>query len=173
MKTRFVLLTLLSLIPAASPALAADRAMSKQLMMLMRADEFVTGMMRQGVRALKTEAGLTDAQVACSFGVPHSEFSDVVTTAISEGLSDEELAAALTFFRSPAGAHYVQALAAVARGERPPDSQTEEDSARIQAFSNTSAGDKLLKQRIFGTATVVTEKMAQVRVETLENCGKR
>ena len=68
-----------------------------------RADEVVAGAMKTGLRNNRTGISLTDAQVACLNAVPHSQFSDVVTKALAEGLTNEEVMAAITFYRTPAG----------------------------------------------------------------------
>src|SRR5690349_332451 len=108
MSSRIALSVLVSLMTATG--LAADTAKAKQLMTLMRADEVVAGAMKTGLRNNKTGIGLTDAQLACLNAVPHSEFSDVVTKALAEGLTNEEIAAAITFYRTPAGTNYVKSI---------------------------------------------------------------
>jgi hypothetical protein len=84
----------------------------------MRADEVVAGAMKTGLRNNKTGISLSDAQLACLNAVPTSEFSDVVTAASAQGLSDQELAAAITFYRTPAGARYAKSIVSHHAGPR-------------------------------------------------------
>jgi hypothetical protein len=159
MKAEIAMLVGLALISATLPAQAADQARSRELVSLMKADEFAVGAMKYGLRRKQAEAGLTDAQLACVETIPASEFTKVVATAISEGMSDEEVAAAIAFYCTATGSRYVEL--------------SEDDIAKIQAFAATPAGDKLLKQGITGTSDVVSQKMAQVSGDTIENCGKK
>ena len=117
MKSRYTLLFLALVLAPAVPA--ADAVKAKQLMTLMRADEVVAGAMKTGLKNKKTGIGLSDAQVACLDAVPASAFSQVVTTALAEGLSDAELAAAITFYRTPAGANYARSIVALMQGAAP------------------------------------------------------
>src|SRR5262245_6082997 len=103
MKQRFTLVILAMLASAAPGVRASDAVRARELMTLMRADEIVAGAMKSSLRSKQSGLGLTDAQIACLNAVPHSEFSDVVTQSLAEGLGDDELADAIAFYRSPAG----------------------------------------------------------------------
>ncbi len=173
MKIEIVMLVGLALISTALPAQAADQARSRELMSLMKADEFAVGAMKYGLRRKQAEAGLTDAQLACVETIPTSEFTNVVATAISEGMSDEEVTAAIAFYRTPTGSRYVASTMARLQRKEALPALSEDDIAKIQAFAATPAGDKLLKQGITGTSDAVSQKMAQVSGDTIENCGKK
>ena len=150
---------------------AADMAKAKQLMTLMRADEVVAGAMKTGLRNDKSGIALTDAQVACLNAVPHSKFSDVVTQALAEGLTNDEVTAAISFYRTPAGANYVKSIVALMKGT-PAGSLSNEDSTRVHEFANSPVGDKLLKRALVPNSNVVADRMAQVSADAIENCGK-
>lgn len=163
----------LSIMLTASPwAQGSDAARAKELMTLMRADEFAAGVLRSGMKRKQAQAGLTDAQIACVNAVPHSEFSEAVTTALAENLSDEELATAIAFFRAPAGTRYVKSLVALMQGTNPAERMTGDDVARFEEFRATSAGEKLLKQGLMSSAEVVTNRMAELSINAIDNCGK-
>jgi hypothetical protein len=170
MKSKIALLILTWL--SASAALAGDAAKAKQLMTLMRADEVVAGAMKTGLRNNKTGINLSDAQLACLNAVPKSEFSDVVTAALAQGLSNEELAAAITFYRTPAGARYAKSIVAITQATRLDVPLTDAEAASVREFAATPAGDKLLKKALIPNSNVVADKMAQVSGDAIENCGK-
>jgi len=170
MKSNIALLILTWL--TASAALAGDAAKAKQLMTLMRADEVVAGAMKTGLRNNKTGINLSDAQLACLNAVPKSEFSDVVTAALAQGLSNEELAAAITFYRTPAGARYAKSIVAITQATRLDVPLTDAEAASVREFAATPAGDKLLKKALIPNSNVVADKMAQVSGDAIENCGK-
>jgi hypothetical protein len=171
MKQTFACLAVAALLTT-SAADAADPVKAKQLMTLMRADEVVAGAMKSGLRSKKNEIGLTDAQIACLNAVPHSEFSDAVTTALAEGLSDDEIAAAITFYRTPAGITYVKSIVALMQGTRPAESLDDEGASRVREFASSPAGDKLLKRALIPNSNVVADKMAEVSANAIESCGK-
>jgi hypothetical protein len=171
MKPRFSLVVLGSLL-AAPLVHAGDPVKAKQLMTLMRADEVVANAMKTGLRSKKAEIGLTDAQIACLNAVPHSEFSDVVTTAIADGLNDEELAAALTFYRTPAGTDYVKSIVTLMQGGARPPPLSDADATSVRDFANSPTGDKLLKKALIPNSNVVADKMAEVSANAIEDCGK-
>lgn len=170
MKSRYTLLFLALVLAPAVPA--ADAVKAKQLMTLMRADEVVAGAMKTGLKNKKTGIGLSDAQVACLDAVPASAFSQVVTTALAEGLSDAELAAAITFYRTPAGANYAKSIVALMQGAAPVQPLSNDDAARVREFAASPAGDKLLKKALIPNSNVVADRMAQVSGDAIENCGK-
>jgi hypothetical protein len=170
MKSKIALLILTWL--SASAALAGDAAKAKQLMTLMRADEVVAGAMKTGLRNNKTGINLSDAQLACLNAVPKSEFSDVVTAALAQGLSNQELAAAITFYRTPAGARYAKSIVAITQATRLDVPLTDAEAASVREFAATPAGDKLLKKALIPNSNVVADKMAQVSGDAIENCGK-
>jgi len=170
MKSKIALLILTWL--SASAALAGDAAKAKQLMTLMRDDEVVAGAMKTGLRNNKTGINLSDAQLACLNAVPKSEFSDVVTAALAQGLSNEELAAAITFYRTPAGARYAKSIVAITQATRLDVPLTDAEAASVREFAATPAGDKLLKKALIPNSNVVADKMAQVSGDAIENCGK-
>ena len=138
MKSNIALLILTWL--TASAALAGDAAKAKQLMTLMRADEVVAGAMKTGLRNNKTGINLSDAQLACLNAVPKSEFSDVVTAALAQGLSNQELAAAITFYRTPAGARYAKSIVAITQATRLDVPLTDAEAASVREFAATPAG---------------------------------
>jgi hypothetical protein len=170
MTTRLAALALLALLPAVAVH-SGDAAKARQLMTLMRADEVVAAAMKTGLRNKKTGLALSDAQLDCLDAVPPSAFSDAVTMALAEGLSDEELAAATTFYRTPAGAHYAKSILALTR-ETTAEPLGEEDAARVREFAASAPGDKLLKKALIPNSNVVADKMAQVSGDAIENCGK-
>jgi hypothetical protein len=171
MKQRAALVILASLV-SATAARAGDAVRARELMTLMRADEVVAGAMKSSLRSRKSGLGLSDAQVACLNAVPHSEFSDVVTQALAEGLGDEELADAIAFYRSPAGMRYVKSLVATMQGTQPAEKLNDDDAARVRDFASTPLGDKLLKQALIPNSNAVADKMAEVSAGAIENCGK-
>ena len=111
----------------------------RELMSLTKADEFAVGAMKYGLRRKQAEAGLTDAHLACFETISPSEFTNVVATAISEGMSDEEVTAAIALYRTPAGSRYVEHHGEVAAERRPPP-LSEDDIAKIQAFAGLPPG---------------------------------
>jgi hypothetical protein len=171
MKPKYALLALAILLTAPA-AHSADAVKGKQLMSLMRADEVVAGAMKAGLKNKKTGIGLSDAQVACLDAVPHSAFSQVVTTALAQGLTDAELDAAIAFYRTPAGANYARSIVALVQGTTPPQSLSDDDAARVREFASSPAGDKLLKKALIPNSNVVADKMAQVSGDAIEHCGK-
>ena len=170
MNSRIALSVLVSLL-AATTGHAADTAKAKQLMTLMRADEVVAGAMKTGLRNNRTGISLTDAQVACLNAVPHSQFSDVVTKTLAEGLTNEEIMAAITFYRTPAGANYVKSIVALMQGTRA-ETLSNDDATQVREFASSPVGDKLLKKALIPNSNVVADKMAQVSADAIENCGK-
>lgn len=170
MKSRYTLLLLAVVLAPAVPA--ADAVKAKQLMTLMRADEVVAGAMKTGLKNKKTGIGLSDAQVACLDAVPSSAFSQVVTTALADGLSDAELADAITFYRTPAGANYAKSIVALMQGAAPVQPLSNDDAARVREFAGSPAGNKLLKKALIPNSNVVADRMAQVSGDAIENCGK-
>jgi hypothetical protein len=170
MNPRYALLvlTFVSLPPVAH---GGDAFKARQLMTLMRADEVVAGAMKAGLKNKKTGLGLSDAQVACLDAVPSSAFSQVVTTALAQGLSDPELAAAIAFYRTPAGANYARSIVALMQGTSPVPLGND-DAARVREFASSPAGDKLLKKALIPNSNVVADRMAQVSGDAIENCGK-
>jgi hypothetical protein len=170
MNTRFALLILTWL--TASAVLAGDAAKAKQLMTLMRADEVVAGAMKTGLRNNKTGINLSDAQLACLNAVPKSEFSNVVTTALADGLSNEELLAAIKFYRTPAGANYAKSIVTLMQGTGQTLPLSDADAASVREFADSPVGDKLLKKALIPNSNVVADQMAQVSAAAIENCGK-
>jgi hypothetical protein len=171
MKTAIAMLVGLALISTALPAQAADQARSRELMSLMKADEIAVGAMKYGLRRKQAEAGLSNAQLDCVDTLSPTQFTDAVTTAIADGLTDEEVSAAMAFYRTPAGSRFVEFSVARMSGKSAPQ-LNEDDLAKVREFAATPAGTKLLKQNLPGTADVVTNKMAQLTGDTIENCGK-
>lgn len=167
---RFALSVLATLLTAAASH-AADIAKAKQLMTLMRADEVVAGAMKTGLRNNKTGISLSDAQLACLNAVPHSEFSDVVTKALAEGLTNDEVAAAITFYRTPAGTHYVKTIVALMQGT-PVEALGNDEATQVREFASSPVGDKLLKKALIPNSNVVADKMAQVSGDAIEKCAK-
>jgi hypothetical protein len=165
-------LLMLALLLAAPAVHAADAAKAKQLMTLMRADEVVAGAMKTGLKNKKTGIGLSDAQVACLDAVPPSAFSQVVTTALAQGLTDTDLAAAIAFYRTPAGANYARSIVALMQGTGSAPALSDDDAARVREFASSPAGDKLLKKALIPNSNVVADRMAQVSGDAIENCGK-
>lgn len=172
MNSRLSFAALLALVAALATAHAGDAVKAKELMTLMRADEVVAGAMKSSLRSQKSGLGLTDAQIACLDAVPHSEFSDAVTAALADGLSNEELAVAIAFYRTPAGMKYVKSLVALMQGTRPAESMSDEDAASVREFADSPIGDKLLKRALIPNSNVVADKMAAVSASAMENCGK-
>ena len=170
MKQRFALAILVSLVSATSAVRAGDAVRAKELMTLMRADEVVAGAMKSSLRSKQSGLGLSDAQIACLNAVPHSEFSDVVTKALADGLGDAELADAIAFYRSPAGIRYVKSLVALMQGTRPAEPLGDDDAARVRGFADSALGNKLLKQALIPNSNVVADKMAEVSANAIENC---
>lgn len=170
MNPRIALLALLA--PLAPAVHAGDAVKAKQLMTLMRADEVVAGAMKTGLRNNKTGINLSDAQIACLNAVPHSEFSNVVTTALADGLSTEELAAAITFYRTPAGANYAKSIVTLVQRSGQPLPLSDADAAAVREFADSPVGDKLLKKALIPNSNVVADRMAQVSADAIENCGK-
>jgi hypothetical protein len=170
LKPEIPLLALLSLL--ASAVYAGDAVKAKQLMTLMRADEVVAGAMKTGLRNNKTGINLSDAQLACLDAVPHSEFSSVVTTALADGLSNEELAAAITFYKTPAGANYAKSIVTLMQGAGQPLPLSDADAASVREFADSPVGDKLLKKALIPNSNVVADRMAQVSADAIENCFK-
>jgi hypothetical protein len=170
MKRRFSLLALLPLLSAAVHA--GDTVKARQLMTLMHADEVVAGAMKTGLRNNRTGINLSDAQLACLNAVPHSQFSDVVTTALAKGLNDQELAAAIDFYRTPAGTHYAKSIVALMQGTGRPPPLSDADAASVREFADGPVGDKLLKKALIPNSNVVADKMAQVSADAIESCGK-
>ena len=168
-RNALLVVALLLTAPAAS---AGDAAKAKQLMTLMRADEVVAGAMKTGLKNKKTGIGLSDAQVACLDAVPPSAFSQVVTTALAEGLSDAELAAAITFYRTAAGANYAKSIVALMQGTAPAQPLSDDDAAQVREFASSPAGDRLLKKALIPNSNVVADRMAQVSGDAIEKCGK-
>jgi hypothetical protein len=171
MKQRFAFVILASLL-SISAVRAGDAVRAKELMTLMRADEVVASAMKSSLRGKQSGIGLTDAQIACLNAVPHSDFSDVVTQALAEGLGDEELADAIAFYRSPAGIRYVKSLVAIMQGTRPAEPLGDDDAARVRDFADTALGNKLLKQALIPNSNAVADKMAEVSANAIENCGQ-
>jgi hypothetical protein len=171
MNPRYALLAL-ALVLTAPAAPAGDAVKAKQLMTLMRADEVVAGAMKTGLKNKKTGIGLSDAQVACLDAVPASEFSQVVTTALAEGLNDAELAAAIAFYRTPAGANYAKSIVTFMQRAGPTPPLSNDDATRVREFAASPAGDKLLKKALIPNSNVVADRMAQVSGDAIENCGK-
>jgi hypothetical protein len=167
MKTAIAMLVGLALISTALPAQAADLARSRELMSLMKADEIAVGAMKYGLRRKQAEAGLSNAQLDCVDTLSPTQFTD----AIADGLTDEEVSAAMAFYRTPAGSRFVEFSVARMSGKSAPQ-LNEDDLAKVREFAATPAGTKLLKQNLPGTADVVTNKMAQLTGDTIENCGK-
>jgi hypothetical protein len=165
-------LSTLALLLLAPNVHAGDPVKAKQLMTLMRADEVVAGAMKTGLRNNKTGINLTDAQLACLNAVPHSQFSDVVTTALADGLSDDELAAAIAFYRTPAGTNYAKAIVTLMQGTSQPAPLSDADAASVREFADGPVGDKLLKKALIPNSNVVADKMAQVSADAIESCGK-
>lgn len=166
------LLALVSLASANLAAHAGDAAKARQLMTLMRADEVIAGAMKTGLRNNKTGINLSDAQTACLDAVPPSAFSDAVTTALAEGLSNEELVSAIAFYRTPAGANYVKSIVALTKDTGQPLALSDADAESVRGFASTAAGDKLLKKALIPNSNVVADRMAQVSGDAIENCGK-
>jgi hypothetical protein len=166
------LLLILASCASTSAVLAGDAVKAKELMTLMRADEVVAGAMKSSLRIRKDEVGLTDAQLACVNAVRPAEFSDAVTAALAQGLSDAELAAAIAFYRTPAGARYVKSLVPIMQGAGQAEALTDEDAARVHEFASTPTGTRLLKQALIPNSNVVADRMAQVSADAVENCGK-
>ena len=167
-----LLVLVLALLLPAPPGYTADAARAKQLMTLMRADEVVAGAMKTGLKNKKTGIGLSDAQVACLDAVPSSAFSQVVTAALAEGLTDTDLAAAIAFYRTPAGTNYAKSIVALMQGTASAPQLSDDDAARVREFASSPAGEKLLKKALIPNSNVVADKMAQVSGDAIENCGK-
>lgn len=96
----------------------------------------------------------------CVQSLDDSTFDNVFNTALVENLSTLELQATNEFFGSPVGQKYakqglMQLYAQV--GEQPPEpmpSFSDHEYKRLEAFSRTSAGSKLMVQRVLESPTV-------------------
>lgn len=170
MKPRAPLLAVLSLLMPA--VYAGDAVKARQLMTLMRADEVMAAAMKSGLRNTRTGIDLSIAQLACLNAVPHSQFSNAVTTALAEGLSNAELDAAIRFYRTPAGGNYAKSIVTVVQGSAQPLPLNDADAASVREFADSPVGDKLLKKALIPNSNVVADRMAQVSADAIENCGK-
>jgi hypothetical protein len=151
---------------------AGDAVKARQLMTLMRADEVVAGAMKSGLANGKTGVGLSIAQIGCLNAVPPAEFSDAVTKAIADGLSNQELAAALAFYRTAAGANYVKSIVALTQANVRPVPLNDADAASVRDFAASPAGDKLLRQAMIPNSDVVADRMAEVSTRAIETCAR-
>jgi hypothetical protein len=107
--------------------------------------------------------------LGCLDRVARHHFTAIYVDAASSSLTAEELSAATTFFESPTGRKLVamgvyglQSLRQRAPIEKQPElSDAERDE--IVAFGRTSAGHKLLIQKVLGTPPVSQALLARAR----------
>lgn len=152
-----------------APAHAADPAKAKELMSLSNTHGFVAGTIKYGMRRKQEAAGLTDAQLACVDTISPARFADVVTAEIAARLSDAEIAAGIEFYRTPSAQKMVTFVAARLNGESVDNPYNAADVENIEKFMASPAGTKLAA---VGQSESVTQKMADVTGDTIENCGK-
>jgi hypothetical protein len=151
---------------------AADESKARELMSIMKADEFAARAMKAITLESQAEDGMTDAQVACIETVRASNFSDAVVRALSLGLDDAEALSAIAFYRTSTGRKLLNMLDAESFGTDLKEPLTAEDKAAIKQFLATSAGDKLVKKGIAVTSPVVTNRMKELSQLKLATCGK-
>ena len=154
------------------PVQAADEARARELMTLMRGDEFAAGAMKVITRQSQAEDRLTDAQVACVDAVDPSQLTDAVVEAFAKGLDNAEADTAIAFFRSSAGVKLMNLLNNKAFGAELKEPLTPEDNDAVRRFRATSAGNKILNEGIMVTATPVAKRSVALVRETVANCGK-
>ena len=165
-------LYLLGAICVGTPVHAADEAKARELMTLMRADEFAAGAMKSITHQSQAEDGLTEAQVACVDAIKGSQLTDVVVQGLAQSLDAAEADAAIAFFRTPSGAKLMSLLNSKAFGTEMKESLTQADKDAIKAFVATPAGDKIMNQGVMVTSPVITKRMEALSKETVANCGK-
>jgi hypothetical protein len=172
MNTRLLPIMTLVLTTLAAPAFCADMTRARELVTLTSSHEFAAGALKLSLRRNQPKDGFTDAQLKCIDAIPSTRFVEPVTTALAEGLSDEELATAFEFYRSPAGKKLLLVMKANLRGEPQPVEISAADDARIKKFEATSAGNKLLVQAIAVSSGVVSTASMHASIEAIENCPK-
>ena len=153
-------------------AQAADEAKARELVKLMRGDEFAAGAMKAITHQSQAEDKLTDAQVACVDAVEASELTEAVVQAFAEGLDNAEADVAIEFFRSSAGAKLMNQLNNKAFGAEMKEPLTPDDKEAIKRFMATSAGDKIMDKGIMVTADPVAKRSVNLIRTATTNCGK-
>ncbi|MBS0308403.1 MAG: hypothetical protein JSS58_05470 [Proteobacteria bacterium] len=113
--------------------------------------------------------------LACVKSLDKTSFDPILSIAISENLSDEEIAAAENFYASDLGRKYAKhGLLQVyeAAGAEPPEDYpafSEEEMKTLEAFSLTPAGDKLIVKKVLAKPPV-RRAMASLTQELFARC---
>lgn len=170
---------------AAGVALAflADSAAAKAPKRLMEtgsvlvetfADNALLGMKLAAQRAAR-ENKLPEAKAQCISAMTRAAFMPTYAAIASEGFGTPEITAANSFLASPLGRKYMrQGLGQIYLGmgvqpPEPPQALSDAELQQIQAFSRTSAGRKLIVEKVMEN-TAARQALSQRVQELLRSC---
>lgn len=134
--------------------------------------------MQLSVRKAASQGKAPDSMVTCVDHLPSDSFVSVFHALMEQSLSSEEISSAEHFFLSEIGRKYTkhgvsQLYAAV--GEPPPEpAPTFSDSeyAELERFSQTSAGKKLMLQKVMESESARRAVAARIQ-ELLGSCRSK
>lgn len=139
---------------AAATAWAAEPSPAQALVQAMRSDEIAVASARRAFLSGAVEQRYGKTKASCVRKVSHAEFTAGSTRVVESVLSAQEIATALGFFQSPAGAKYVEGLIRRLRASQGEDSTlppvsgkeqiTPEEVAAISEFSRSDLGRKIM-----------------------------
>lgn len=162
-----------------STALACGAVLGQQNQVLIDtfARPILVGMQLSLKRSFE-QGHLGQEQFNCLMALPQSRFDHVVRDLLAASLSAEEIESAERFFASPSGRAYAnQGLAGVytAVGVEPPfraPDLTASDQAAIASFAASTAGTKLIRDKILEAPSARQKLSAAIR-EVAEPCRQR
>src|SRR5262245_28358619 len=110
------------LVPVLTVAQAADTSESTALARAMRSDEIAVAGAKRAFLSGAVEDRYGKTQASCVRKFPYAEFTPGSARVLESALSAQEISTALAFFRSDAGAKYVQGLVRRLRASQGEDS---------------------------------------------------
>lgn len=134
-----------------------------RLVAAMREDELMLLAIRATADKRVTRGEIKQEDIACLEALEFPEVTDIAARRISERLSAAEVTEAIAFFQGASGRQFTRRRELFLTGKpAAAGSLTATDAAAVTAFKGTSAGRKLLTQRITSNAGAMREALARV-----------
>jgi len=169
MKRLFCIAALLAATAAVADP-SAGRALT--LTSLMRTDEFLANAATDGVRRAQPDGKVRDAAHVCAEQIDRARFTAVVAKLFAERLSVDELDQAIEFYRTEAGKKYTRRIFDRTAG-KPAEQLTTGEQMRINQFSQSASGRKLLTSAVLEDAEEVrTTTVAAINDALLKCAGE-
>jgi hypothetical protein len=134
-----------------------------RLVAAMREDELMLLAISATADKRVTRGEIEQEDIACLEALEFPEVTDIAARRISGQLSAAEVTEAIAFFQGASGRQFTRRRELFLGGMLPAgESIAAADAAAVTAFKNTSAGRKLLTERITNDAGAMSEALARI-----------